>query len=177
MFVKNAPQTLSVWCRKGLRTSNLSSYHPKLMRVIPLENLWTDRRELTEGKPLCTIHIVCALHDSPMFRKNPKNANFSFEKQRANSTSISVSKSCLLNRPDREAHRDTLLPRGGVGIERCMVYTVALAKVYWRAFSPSAAYSIVPPCIYSSFLKSVQLRILVFFIFSRTNKSESPVTK
>jgi hypothetical protein len=31
--------TLSVWCRKGLRASNLSSYHPKLMRVIPLENL------------------------------------------------------------------------------------------------------------------------------------------
>jgi len=33
-------QRLSVWFRKGLRTSNLSSYHQKLMRVIMLENLW-----------------------------------------------------------------------------------------------------------------------------------------
>ena len=34
------PVTVSVWCRKGLRASSLSSYHPKLMRVKPFENYW-----------------------------------------------------------------------------------------------------------------------------------------
>jgi len=30
---------VSVWCRMGLWAKNLSSYHPKKMRVMPLENL------------------------------------------------------------------------------------------------------------------------------------------